>query len=251
MIQPSGRPTTARFASVSGTRVATLLTALNLLVAAGAGLIALKFTSSTNASLVALALMSVLTPALVKTLGFWKDVGFKRPHAWRLLVVPAVVVLVLPFLRGAQTPPAGTVLLLLVGYLLTGWYEELWSRGLVLRLLSPSGVRRAVVVSSLLFAALHLGNVLYRDPVIVAAQAVGALCSGMAYAAVRVRTGSLWAAMLVHALHDFTLHFTTFPVIALNVTQDVLLLAYALVLLRGVPRAGVDPRPFDAPDAHV
>ncbi|WP_425451133.1 hypothetical protein [Deinococcus yavapaiensis] len=58
-----------------------------------------------------------------------------------------------------------------------------------------------------------------------------------------MRTRSLWPAMLVHALHDFTLHFTTFPVIALNVFQDVVLPAYALVVLRGVPQAAATPDP--------
>ncbi|WP_170131153.1 CPBP family intramembrane glutamic endopeptidase [Deinococcus yavapaiensis] len=69
-----------------------------------------------------------------------------------------------------HVPSARTILLLASGHRLTGWHEELWSRGLILRLLSSSGVRRAVVVSSLLFAALHLGNVLYREPLIVAAR---------------------------------------------------------------------------------
>ncbi|PYE50515.1 hypothetical protein [Deinococcus yavapaiensis] len=88
MIQPSGHATATTFPRGQGVRVAVLLTALNMLVAATVGLIALKFTYSVNASLVALVVMSVFTPLVVKALRFWEEVGLNRPHAWRVLIVP-------------------------------------------------------------------------------------------------------------------------------------------------------------------
>lgn len=242
MIQPLNPSVVVLDPSVrrKATRSAVALTALNLLVAAVVGMTASRFTTPMNASFVALVVMSVLTTVAVSLLGLWGDVGLNRPHAWRtwpLLAVPAVVVLVLPFLHGFKVQSVGMVVMLAAGYGLTGWYEELWSRGLLFRILSPAGVRRAVIVSSVLFAVLHLGSVVYRDPAVVLAQMVGAFCSGLAYATLRVRTRSLWPAMLLHALQDFTLHCSAFPVIPLNVAQDVVLLVYALVLLRGQQEA--------------
>ncbi|WP_373290532.1 CPBP family glutamic-type intramembrane protease [Deinococcus aerophilus] len=58
------------------------------------------------------------------------------------------------------------------------------------RTIESSGQARAVVASAVLFGALHLGNLLYRDPAIVAAQVVGAFCFGLAFAALRMPCGS-------------------------------------------------------------
>ncbi|GGM22012.1 hypothetical protein GCM10010841_32350 [Deinococcus aerophilus] len=46
--------------------------------------------------------------------------------------------------------------------------------------------------------------------------------------------------MVLHALHDFTLRYSNFPLIPLNVAQDIVLLGFAWVLLRGMRRSETD-----------
>jgi membrane protease YdiL (CAAX protease family) len=187
--------------------------------------------------------MTVLVTLLVSVLRWWGKLGLHGPQTWRnlhLLALPAALVLIVPFLHGFRALPLSTTLYLAAGYALTGFYEELWARGVLLRVLRPSGQARAVVASAVLFGAMHLGNLLYRDPAIVAAQIVGAFCFGLAFAALRFRTNALWTLMVLHALHDFTLRYSNFPLIPLNVIQDIVLLGFAWVLLRGMRRSGTE-----------
>lgn len=224
-------------------RAASLLTAASMAVSGLVGWIATHFLPPMDASLVALGVMTVLATVLVTALRWWRDLGLGGPRQWRnlrLFALPALLVLVVPFLHGVRSLPLSVALYLAVGYALTGFYEELWARGVLLRVLRPCGETRAVLVSAALFGAMHLGNVLYRDPAIVLAQAVGACCFGLAYGALRLRTNALWVLMVLHALHDFTLHVSNFPVIPLNVAQDLVLLGFAWVLLR---RGGRQPAP--------
>ncbi len=72
----------------------------------------------------------------------------------------------------------------------------------------------------------------FRNPFIVLAQIVGVICFGVAYAALRVRTNTIWFLMLLHGLHDLTLKLTAFLAIPLDVVQDVILLGYGLYQMR-------------------
>ncbi|GMA14175.1 CPBP family intramembrane metalloprotease (plasmid) [Deinococcus metallilatus] len=220
---------------------ASLLTAASMAASGLVGWIATRFLPPMDASFVALGVMTGLATVFVTTLRWWRDLGLSGPQEWRhlhLFALPAVLVLIVPFLHGVKPLPLWAAVYLAVGYALTGFYEELWARGVLLRVLRPCGETRAVLVSALLFGAMHLGNVLYRDPPIVLAQAVGACCFGLAYGALRFRTNALWVLMALHAMHDFTLRFSNFPPIPLSVAQDILLLGFAGVLLRGSGRGG-------------
>ena len=107
----------------------------------------------------------------------------------------------IPLLAGFR--PVDALATLIVGYALTGFMEEALWRGLVLRVLRPTGPLPAVLFGSLLFGASHLANVLFRDNVtLVAAQAVGAFCFGVGYAAIALRIGTIWPLMVLHALTD-------------------------------------------------
>lgn len=186
---------------------------------------------------------------LLTALGWWKLVGFNRPAAWRslhLLWLPAVAFIALPFLRGVGQIDTGNLAFLAIGYALTGFYEEALFRGLLLRVLGPLGVRRAILLSALLFGAAHLVNVLFRNPFIVFAQAVGAATEGVGLAALRVRINTLWPLIVLHALEDLLLHFGALPAIPVNVAQSVILFAYGLWLLRGLGAART-ARPAAAP----
>jgi hypothetical protein len=188
--------------------------------------------------LIVLVVNAVAIAALLTALGWWREAGFNRPVAWRnlgLLALPAFLAIVLPLMRGFDTAELGSLAFLAFGYALTGFNEEAWWRGLVLHILRPGGAVRAVTLSAVLFGALHLGNLAYRsNPALVAGQMVGAACFGFAYAALRLRTNTIWFLLPLHMLGDLFLHYTRFPVIPLDVARDVVLLGFGFVLLRGL-----------------
>ncbi len=177
--------------------------------------------------------------ALVSALGWWRVIGLNRPAAWRalpLLWLPGAAMLILPLLKGITLPSLGTLAFWIVGYALTGFYEETLMRGVVLRVLRPRGVIQAVLLSAALFGLLHVTNVLFRNPMIVLAQMVGAASEGVGLAALRLRTNTLWTVIALHAVEDLVLKLSALPVIPVNVAQSIIMLGYGLYLLRGLRR---------------
>lgn len=106
-----------------------------------------------QAALAVLTVLAVVFAGLVTWLGWWRRIGFVGRRRWRrpaLLVLPTVMVF-LPFVGGFRGVAAGTLAVWILGYALTGFYEEGLFRGLVLRILEAArpvaggpGVRRAV-----------------------------------------------------------------------------------------------------------
>lgn len=179
----------------------------------------------------------LLLVAGLTMLGWWRAVGFNGPAQWRnmaLLALPAAIFILLPFVRGARSLDTGTVAFYVLGYALTGFYEEGFFRGIMMRVLRPLGVTRAVFIGAALFGAAHLVNMLFRNPFIVLAQAVGAFTDGVGLAALRLRTRTLWGVLVVHACHDLFLQYTRLPKIPLDVLQDTIMFFYGLYLLRGL-----------------
>lgn len=188
-------------------------------------------------AIVPLIALTVLVAALVGRLGWWREVGLNGPTEWRhvgLFGIPLVIV-VAPLVGGITLPEAGTLGLLIVGYLLTGFTEETFSRGLVQRILRPLGPVRAVVVMAVLFGILHLGNLFLRDSAaIVFAQAFGAFTFAIGYGALRLRTGTIVPLMGLHFGHDLILRLTNLPAIPVDVVQDIVLLVLGIWILRGI-----------------
>lgn len=105
--------------------------------------------------------------------------------------------------RFADLPADSSILLLAVNALLVGVEEELLFRGILLAALLPRiGLLRAVVVSSLLFAGVHLLNTgLQGAPDL--RQFIGAGLISLPFAVLRLRTGSLLPPILLHAAFDY------------------------------------------------
>lgn len=205
------------------------------------GLAARKILPQFQPEFVALITLSALMALTLSALGWWKTAGFNASTEWRdshLIVIPFLIVLGLPFLMGIKTTDPGTFLYLAVAYALTGFMEEGLMRGMVLHILKPTGITRSVVLSSLLFGLMHIGNLLYRNPFIVLAQIIGAFVHGIGLGAIRLRTNTIWFPVLLHALHDLALKYTNFPVIPLDVVQVTLLMVYGVYLLKDWKQAG-------------
>jgi membrane protease YdiL (CAAX protease family) len=184
---------------------------------------------------VALIGLSLLVAVSISALKWWKEIGFNTPAHWQqvgLVIIPFLVVIGLPFLKGINTENLSSLGYLIVGYALTGFMEEGLMRGIVLKVLKPIGINRSVVISSLLFGLMHIGNMLYRNPFIVLAQMVGAFVHGIGLGAIRLRTNTIWFVIVLHGLHDLLLKFTNFPAIPLDVVQVTLLMIYGIYLLR-------------------
>lgn len=90
---------------------------------------------------------------------------------------------------------------LLAGFLLQGGVEEWVIRGYVYHALRERWRRgTAVLVSSLLFAALHGGN-----PDFSAAALLNTFLAGVIFAFLVERSGSLWSAVLAHGVWNFAI----------------------------------------------
>jgi hypothetical protein len=73
---------------------------------------------------------------------------------------------------------------------------------------------------------------------IIAAQAFGAGVQGVGFAALRLRTNTIWPLIAIHALHDLFLQMGTLPIPLIEVPIDTILLVYGIFLLRHGDGAG-------------
>ena len=93
---------------------------------------------------------------------------------------------------------------------LIGWTEELIFRGVILNLFlerfskTKRGILWAVILSGVLFGAVHLTNISQGVTVTSAMiQAINAAFLGVIFGAVYARSGNIWLVMTFHALVDF------------------------------------------------
>jgi len=155
-----------------------------------------------NLHLIAFALLGVIVAALVTASGWWRETGFRAPYEWRslwLFWLPFVPFLVNLLAGGVNVADPALLLRFVVLALLTGFVEETLFRGLILRVLLPTGIFRAALISASLFGGLHLLNVLSASSLAYALLQVSyATAIGFAYAALAVRTGTIWPLILAH-----------------------------------------------------
>jgi hypothetical protein len=157
----------------------------------------------------------ILIAGLVAT-GFvlvmrWEGAGFGPPRPWSSLRVTWLhLVYIAGFLAIAAAggaAPGGLAALVLINALLVGFSEEVMFRSVLF-----AGLRRvsalwpAVILSSVIFGAVHvLNGFVTGDFASAGVQAVAAAMSGVGLAAIMVRTGSVWPGVAVHGLWDYGL----------------------------------------------
>lgn len=131
----------------------------------------------------------------------------------RSVWLPGVIVAAIAALAVAVgLPPPWRAGWVLVNTLAVGFSEELMFRGVLLGALLARGMAPlpAVLASSVLFGAVHaLNGAVTGAWVESAVQAVAASMSGVLFAAIRVRTGSLWPGIVLHALWDCAVFLLT------------------------------------------
>lgn len=153
---------------------------------------------------------AVVISVIVSVFGWWRPALFevrKRMPAWTW-VFPAMLALVAVgnLLLGDTSRMTPTMwLLLTAGSLLVGFNEELLTRGqLIVALRSRFGELGVWFLSTLLFALMHLPNTLFGTGVLGISQVFITFIIGSALYLLRRVSGTLIAAMLLHALWDFS-----------------------------------------------
>jgi membrane protease YdiL (CAAX protease family) len=129
-------------------------------------------------------------------------------HSWRLVWLPlayACAMLALDLVKGM--PPQRVLVFVAINTALVGLSEELMFRGVLFAgFLSRFTIWPAMLFSSAIFGAAHALNVFTIGQLDAALlQSACAFLQGFGYLAIRIRTGSLWPMVLVHAMWDFSL----------------------------------------------
>lgn len=156
--------------------------------------------------MIAFALLASVCVILLTTNRWWHEVGFRAPYQPQMLwlfwlpFVPVIGNL----LDGVQVTDPAQISLFFILALLSSFAEEVIFRGLILRALLPTGIWRAALISAALFGAMHILNVLSSSSPAQALLQVGyAAAIGFAYAALVIRTGTIWPLILAHFLTNF------------------------------------------------
>lgn len=175
---------------------------------------------------------------------WWSPAGFTKPSQWRrpsVYWLPALLVLV-PFIGGIKPVPASALGLLILAYIATAVFEEgLW-RGVIVRILEPVGVWPAVFISSLLFGLAHLANSALRGlSVMIALQAFGAAVQGIGFAALRLRTNTIWPLIAIHFVHDLFLQLGNLPIPLVEAPVATITAVYGIVVLHRYRKQNQSP----------
>jgi membrane protease YdiL (CAAX protease family) len=170
-------------------------------------------------------------------------------RSWWLVSPPLLYSLLMLAVAWAGGWPAPKALLLVAGNAaLVALSEELMFRAILLQgLLDRYAIWPAVLLSSALFGVVHTANGLATGDLGGALwQATAAFLQGIVYAAIRLRTRSVWPMMVVHGVWDFALvssiqgatagdEASILPYAALVAVLPLCL--YGVYLLRGSQRA--------------
>jgi membrane protease YdiL (CAAX protease family) len=200
------------------------------------------------------ALAAMFALALLLASSRRREAGLCAPQPWKTLWLvwpPLLYALLMLLLAWAGGWPQPRVLLIVAcNAALVAISEELMFRAILLQgMLDRYAVWPAVLMSSALFGLAHLANGLATGDVSGALwQAVAATLQGVGYAAIRLRTRSVWPMVLVHGLWDYALVTATLPNPAedgASILPTIALLAvlplclYGVYLLRPSQRAAI------------
>ena len=118
------------------------------------------------------------------------------------------------YIKGAQvvTISSGEIILFIIAMVMVGVAEELMFRGVLLNSCldlfgenSVSSIKKAIIISSVIFGVFHVFNVLIGASLSGSiVQAINAIVLGMMLGAVYVRSGkNIWPCIVIHGFHDF------------------------------------------------
>ena len=148
------------------------------------------------------AVLSLLGALVINRLGLWRELGLRgRPARWRTLLwfLPFAAYGVLPLTEGLDVTAGKVAGAVAFGVLIAFW--KLTVLGLVLYAWLPRGAGAAAILSALFWATMHVGGILVGGvvaPTLVLS--LSYLFLGLAFMAVRLRTGLLWPLVCCYGL---------------------------------------------------
>lgn len=179
----------------------------------------------------------VVALSFVSLFGWWRPALSERKKLPRWAMFVPVLTAVVAFgnmLFGDYTTVTSQMWVYLIGgCLVVGFNEEMVNRGtLIVALRSRFGEHAVWLISTIMFAVFHLPNIYFGIGALAIAQVIIAFGMGSIFYLARRTTGSLIAAMLLHALWDLSAFASHVPysgllspllgIIAVTVTLIVL-----------------------------
>jgi membrane protease YdiL (CAAX protease family) len=173
----------------------------------------------------------------------WRVVGLKglvSAHSLWLIWVPALIIIILlVFGLPNNTLGSKVIITMLINSLLVGISEELMFRGILLEgTKNRYSLWASIWIVSLLFGAIHsLNGFLTGNFGAAIIQAVNAIALGLMFVGLRLRQDSLFPAMLIHGLWDFSLFVvsgSTLPIVVSVMTPffPIICVVYGLWLVK-------------------
>ena len=197
----------------------------------------------------ALVVAPIFLLIVVAYFKWWKETGLKwvdNNRSLLLLWLPTLAIIIILALGLPVNTLGGNVLLIvLINTLLVGISEELLFRGILLHgARTRYSLWAAIWIVTILFGLIHaLNGFITGDFVTALFQAVAAFSAGVMYMGLRLRQNSLFPAMLVHALWDFSLFSAGQVTLAIGLVGNaftIIFFLYGLWLLRGYRHGEID-----------
>lgn len=158
---------------------------------------------------------------------------FNKKVLW---FIPILLIELLPVLYGFSSDLTVPIVLILIFFTIgVGINEEVYYRGLILKVLEEKGIKYAVIISSILFGVAHVFNALAgKDMFYISLQITFAALFGFVAALLVIITRSIMIPIIWHALHDFLAMSTAEVLDSTGLiilgAQSTILLIYAVYL---------------------
>jgi membrane protease YdiL (CAAX protease family) len=156
-----------------------------------------------------------------------------------LFYIPLFLIEIFPIIFGNYNNEM-TILqyfILLFFTIAVGINEEIYFRGIALKILNKRGIKKAIIVSSIIFGILHIVNLFNgKDVLYIVFQICFALLVGFVLSEVVIITKSLIIVIIWHFLHDFLALITGDSLgkedLIILAIQIVIMLVYAIFIWR-------------------
>lgn len=191
-------------------------------------------------------LLSIIIPMVYvcKKKIYIKEIGLRKMESGSirktLFFIP-VVLCELPLILGGIDFKSFTYISALIFFtLVVGISEELYFRGIILKLLKDKfSIKQTIMISALVFGIGHFASILTGKSIIeVLLQIINAIVFGILAAEIVMLTKSLFPVIIWHLLFDFVNHISvvagTSVYIAIGL-QEIIMIIYALYLWKLLP----------------
>lgn len=161
--------------------------------------------------------LAIVPLVFVTFYGWWRPavIEQKKLSSWAFIIpaITGLIAVVNLILGNSSRLTSEMWIMLVVGSICVGFNEEMINRGqLIVGLRSRYGERGVWLISTAMFAVFHLPNIFFGTGLIGLIQVPIAFGMGTVFYLARRTTGTLIAAMALHALWDFSVFATGAPI---------------------------------------